>query len=109
MRVTGISPLDEGRILAIQGLVAHLFGLQLAELSISRRERAFSRPRQIAMYLAKLETDASLADIGSLFGGKHHSTVIHATERIEALRQADSATDLAIDMIRRNLKSVSSS
>ncbi len=81
-----VSPVDEGKILAIQGFVAGAFGLRTEELSTSRRERAFTIPRQIAMYLAKQETHASLATIGSLFGGKHHTTVIHAIDRIEALR-----------------------
>jgi len=98
-------PVDEGKIMAIQGLVAHMFGLRTEELSTSRPQRAVTIPRQMAMYLARQETDASLAKIGSLFGGKHHTTVIYAVEKIEALRHADAATNLAIDIIRMNLRS----
>jgi chromosomal replication initiator protein len=98
-------PHDVGKIAVIQGLVAHAFGLRIEELLASHRERAVTIPRQIAMYLAKRETDAPLTVIGSHFGGKHHTTVIHAIDRIEALRASDAATDLTIQIIRRDLAS----
>ncbi len=98
-----ISPQDEGRVLAIQGLVAHVFGLRTEEMSSGRQERAVTLPRQIAMYLAKHETHISLANIGRLFGGKHHTTVLHALDRVEALRREDAATYRLIESVRRNL------
>jgi chromosomal replication initiator protein len=98
-------PHDLGKIAAIQGLVARAFGLRTEELIAGQRERAVAFPRQIAMYLAKHETGAPLAVIGSHFGGKHHTTVIHAIDRIEALRHSDAATNLAIEIIRNRLAS----
>jgi chromosomal replication initiator protein len=55
------------------------------------------------MYLAKHETHISLANIGRLFGGKHHTTVLHALDRVEALRREDAATYRLIESVRRNL------
>ena len=60
-------------------------------------------PRQLAMYLAKQLTDASLAEIGSHFGGKHHSTVMYAIAKIDHLRRTDRAVNLAINMLLRTL------
>jgi chromosomal replication initiator protein len=107
MKATGGPPLGvaASKVTAIQVLVARMFSLQPEELSTSRRVRSVTIPRQIAMYLAKRETDASLAEIGNLFGGKHHSTVLHAVLRIEELRHTDSATDLAITILQKNLNS----
>src|SRR3546814_12506043 len=61
-----------------------------------RRARAVVRPRQIAMYLAKKMTPRSLTEIGRIFGGRDHSTVIHAVRTIEALRAHDSEIDADI-------------
>ena len=60
-------------------------------------------PRQIAMYLAKQLTDASLGEIGNHFGGKHHTTVMHSIAKIDYLRRTDPAVDLAINMLIRIL------
>ena len=96
---------DDSKILVIQGLVAQMFGLQAEELSRDRRKRAVTMPPQIAMYLAKQETGASLAEIGMLFGGRHHSTVTHAIHRVETMRHADAATNRLIESVQVNLKS----
>src|SRR3546814_1796174 len=62
----------------------------------ARRARVVARPRQIAMYLAKRLTTRSLPEIGRKFGGRDHSTVIHAVRRIEELRDSDRDVDGAV-------------
>jgi hypothetical protein len=63
-------------------------------------------PRQIAMYLAKQLTDASLPEIGSHFGDKHHTTVMHAIAKIEEQRCADTALDTVISKLLKILKTL---
>lgn len=60
------------------------------------RRRAFVLPRQIAMYIARQLTGASLQEIGREFGGRHHTTVLHSIGRIEEMRRSDEALDCAI-------------
>jgi chromosomal replication initiator protein len=74
---------------AIQKAVAEQFGLRLAEIKAKNNSRAIVYPRQIAMYLAKHMTEASLPEIGRQFGGKHHTTVLHSIEKIEQVRKGD--------------------
>jgi len=74
---------------AIQKSVAEQFGLRVQEIKAKNNSRAIVYPRQIAMYLAKHLTDASLPEIGRQFGGKHHTTVLHSIEKIEEVRKAD--------------------
>ena len=68
---------------SIQKAVAEQFGLRLAEIKAKNNSRAIVYPRQIAMYLAKHLTEASLPEIGRQFGGKHHTTVLHSVDKIE--------------------------
>ena len=63
--------------------------LKLVELKSRNNSKSVAMPRQIAMYLCKSLTHASLPEIGRSFGGKHHSTVIHSIRKIEALRKRD--------------------
>jgi len=74
----------------IQRKTAEHYGLRLADMLSARRAREVARPRQVAMYLAKKLTPRSLPEIGRRFGGKDHTTVMHAVKRIEELRAADS-------------------
>lgn len=74
---------------AIIRAVAVKFDLQPAQLKQKSNRREIARPRQVAMYLAKELTKASLPEIGRAFGGKHHTTVLHSIHRIEDLRQKD--------------------
>src|SRR5579862_740386 len=74
---------------SIQKMVAEQFGLRLVEIKAKDNSRAIVYPRQIAMYLAKQMTEASLPEIGRQFGGKHHTTVLHSVEKIEELRKND--------------------
>ncbi len=73
----------------IQKFVADYYQLKLADLKSRNNSKSIAMPRQIAMYLCKGLTSASLPEIGRSFGGKHHSTVIHSIRKIEDLRQRD--------------------
>jgi chromosomal replication initiator protein len=81
----------------IQKFVADHYNVKLAELKAKNNAKAVVVPRQIAMYLTKALTDASLPEIGKEFGGKHHSTVIHSITKIDALRKKDPAFDRLIN------------
>ncbi len=74
----------------IQRKVAEYYTLKMSDLLSARRAREVARPRQVAMYLAKKLTPRSLPEIGRRFGGRDHTTVMHAVKRIEELRAADS-------------------
>jgi chromosomal replication initiator protein len=89
----------------IQKQVAEHFNIRLADMSSPRRARAVARPRQVAMYLAKHLTSRSLPEIGRRFGGRDHTTVMHAIRKIEELSAADSGLSEDIRLIRRTLES----
>jgi chromosomal replication initiator protein len=82
----------------IQKKVADYFNIKVADMHSARRSVAVARPRQVAMYLAKQLTTKSLPEIGRKFGGKDHTTVMHAVKRIGELAQQDS--DLADSLVR---------
>lgn len=88
----------------IQKLVSQHFELKPLDLVSARRARAVARPRQIAMYLAKRLTTRSLPEIGRKFGGRDHSTVIHAVRRVEQLRDSDREVDNAVRVLLRELE-----
>jgi chromosomal replication initiator protein len=73
----------------IQKFVSDYYQLKVVDLKSRNNSKSIAMPRQIAMYLCKNLTNASLPEIGRSFGGKHHSTVIHSIKKIEALRQND--------------------
>jgi chromosomal replication initiator protein len=73
----------------IQKFVADYYNLKLVELKSRNNSKSVAMPRQIAMYLCKSLTHASLPEIGRSFGGKHHSTVIHSIRKVEDLRKRD--------------------
>jgi chromosomal replication initiator protein len=73
----------------IQKFVADYYHLKLVELKSRNNSKSVAMPRQIAMYLCKMLTRASLPEIGRSFGGKHHSTVIHSIRKVEERRKAD--------------------
>ena len=79
----------------IQKTVAEYFKIRVADLLSKRRNRSIARPRQIAMALAKELTTHSLPEIGDGFGGRDHTTVLHACRRIKSLR--DTETRVAED------------
>ena len=76
----------------IQKTVAEYYKIRLAEMLSKRRSRSIARPRQVAMALARELTNHSLPEIGDAFGGRDHTTVIHACERIRNLRESDRRT-----------------
>ena len=88
----------------IQKRVAEFYNLRSADMLSPRRARQVARPRQIAMYFAKRLTTRSLPDIGRRFGGRDHTTVIHAVKRIEELRSTDSALDDELIRLQRMLE-----
>ncbi|TNE61515.1 MAG: chromosomal replication initiator protein DnaA [Alphaproteobacteria bacterium] len=88
----------------IQRAVADYFNLRLSEMLSERRARNIARPRQIAMYLAKQMTSRSLPEIGRRFGGRDHTTVMHAVRKIEDLRRDDSQLDDDLTRLTRLLE-----
>ena len=88
----------------IQRAVSAHFDLKPLDLVSARRARVVARPRQIAMYLAKRLTTRSLPEIGRKFGGRDHSTVIHAVRRVEELRDSDREIDGAVRLLMRQLE-----
>jgi len=88
----------------IQRRVAEHFNIRLSEMTSERRARAVARPRQIAMYLAKQLTTRSLPEIGRKFGGRDHTTVMHAVRKIEELMLSDRALAEDVELLRRMLQ-----
>ncbi len=88
----------------IQRKVAESYNVRLADLLSPRRSQAVARPRQVAMYLSKLLTSKSLPEIGRKFGGRDHTTVMHAVKRIEELREVDAELDEEVEVLRRLLE-----
>ena len=80
----------------IQKFVADYYNLKMADLKSRNNSKSVAMPRQIAMYLCKSLTNASLPEIGRSFGGKHHSTVIHSIRKVEDLRKKDSVFNTLI-------------
>ncbi|MGD9616068.1 MAG: chromosomal replication initiator protein DnaA [Alphaproteobacteria bacterium] len=89
----------------IQRKVAQHFNIKLAEMTSTRRARVVARPRQVAMYLAKQLTPRSLPEIGRKFGGRDHTTVMHAVKKIEELIASDSSLAEDVELLRRMLQS----
>lgn len=88
----------------IQRTVCQFYRVDRSEMSSKRRARAVVRPRQVAMYLAKVLTPRSYPEIGRKFGGRDHSTVIHAVRLIEDLRQRDADMDGDVRSLLRQLE-----
>ena len=91
---------EEEKIITIeqvQRTVCDFYGLTLSDLKAKNRTSAVAFPRQVAMYLARHLTRASLADVGRAFGGRDHTTVLHGVDKIHALMQGDAKLRKAID------------
>jgi len=88
----------------IQKRVANHYNIKISEMSSVRRARTVVRPRQIAMYLSKILTPKSLADIGSKFGKKDHTTVIHAVKKVEQLMAEDADVREEVNLLTRMLQ-----
>ncbi|WP_120717309.1 chromosomal replication initiator protein DnaA [Tsuneonella amylolytica] len=89
----------------IQRTVCQFYRIDRSEMASKRRARAVVRPRQVAMYLSKVLTPRSYPEIGRKFGGRDHSTVIHAVRLIEDLRQRDADMDGDVRSLLRQLES----
>ncbi len=89
----------------IQNKVSNYYNLKIEDMTSSRRIRSFARPRQIAMYLSKKLTTRSLPEIGRKFGGRDHTTVIHAVKKIEQLKTENSKFDEDINLITQIITS----
>jgi chromosomal replication initiator protein len=87
----------------IQKLVATHFNVSRADILSSRRTATVVRPRQIAMYLAKVLTLRSLPEIGRRFGGRDHTTVLHAVRKIEGLANLDNQLSEELELLKRML------
>ena len=82
---------------SIQKFVADYHQLKIVDLKSRNNSKSVAKPRQVAMYLCKALTHASLPEIGRSFGGKHHSTVIHSIKKIEQLRKSDGDFNKLLD------------
>lgn len=89
---------------AIQKAVADYFDIRVADMKSTRRPKSIAYPRQIAMYLSRDLTKLSLPEIGEAFGGRDHSTVIHACRLIESKLSSDFSLKKAINTIKQRLK-----
>ncbi len=87
----------------IQKRVSEHYGIKSAEMSSARRSRIVARPRQVAMYLAKQLTSRSLPEIGRKFGGRDHTTVMHAIKKIEELSISDNVLQKDVDLLLKVL------
>ncbi len=83
----------------IQKRVGEHFGLRAQDLKVRSNSKEIAFPRQVAMFLVKQLTSASLPEIGRQFGGKHHTTVLHSINKIEALRQSDKNLNKTINRL----------
>jgi chromosomal replication initiator protein len=88
----------------VQKAVADHYSLKLSELKSKNNSKSVALPRQIAMYLCKALTSASLPEIGRSFGGKHHSTVIHSIRKIENIRQTNGDFNTLINTLMESFR-----
>ena len=88
----------------IQKRVAEHYNIKLVEMSSARRSRTVARPRQVAMYLSKQLTSRSLPEIGRKFGGRDHTTVMHAVKKVDELREIDQNFAEDVELLRRMLQ-----
>jgi chromosomal replication initiator protein len=88
----------------IQKFVSDYYQLKLADLKSRNNSKSIAMPRQVAMYLCKNLTHASLPEIGRSFGGKHHSTVIHSIRKVEALRKQDTQFNTLLNSFLESLR-----
>jgi chromosomal replication initiator protein len=89
----------------IQKRVAEHYNIRVSDMHSARRSRSVARPRQVAMYLAKQLTSRSLPEIGRKFGGRDHTTVIHAVRKVEELSTQDASFAEDLELLRRMLRS----
>ena len=84
--------------------VTHRFSVRLADLQSHKRHKSISFPRQVCMYLARQLTRHSLEEVGGYFGGRDHTTVLHANRTVQALRQEDSQVNALLEQLSKELQ-----
>lgn len=89
----------------IQRKVAEHYHIKVSDMHSAKRVRTIVRPRQVAMYLSKLLTEASLPEIGRKFGGRDHATVMHAVKKVKELMQAERSMGEDVDLLQKMLQS----
>ena len=87
----------------IQNVTSNFFSISLSDMLSPRRSRYLVRPRQTAIYLAKMLTSKSLPEIGRSFSNRDHTTVIHSVKTIERLRKEDSELNINIDSLKNKI------
>lgn len=99
------APVSGSRLMVthIQALVAAYYKIPVREMTSDRRAREVARPRQVAMYLAYEATPKSLPDIGKRFGGRDHTTVIHAIRQVQKLMLEDAEIEADVKALRERL------
>ncbi len=98
---------QDERALTIEGIqkfVADYYQMKIGELKSRNNSKSVALPRQVAMYLCKSLTSASLPEIGKSFGGKHHSTVIHSIRKVEDLRRTDAVFNNQVNTLMQSLQ-----
>jgi len=98
-------PKGEPTLQAIINAVTEFFGVRLTDLQSKGRQRSIALPRQVCMFLARRCTRHSLEEIGGFFGGRDHTTVMHAVETVEVKRKADSEFDLVLRSLEDRVRS----
>jgi len=98
---------DRHKLISIENIqknVASFFNISVSDLKSSKKLKIYSFPRQIAMYICRIMTNSSFPEIGEKFGGKDHSTVIHAFRQIEKRANEDREVKNIIDTIKNQLQ-----
>ena len=98
------TPRPEVTITAIIDAVVDYYGVKLTDLQSKRRQKSIAHPRQVCMYLIRTMTRYSLEEIGGYFGGRDHTTVMHAVRAVTERRQSDTTVERALVSIERRLK-----
>jgi chromosomal replication initiator protein len=88
----------------ILGIVTKHFGVQLSQLHSKRKLKSITLPRQVAMHLARKLTNLSLEEIGGFMGGRDHTTVMHADEKIKNLRKQDRNISATLRKLEATIK-----
>lgn len=101
--MSGTAPYPTPTIAAIQETTAEVFGVCVTDMKAERRSVSLARPRQVAMYLSRQLTTRSLPEIGRHFGGRDHTTVMHALKRIDDLAARDPDLAEKIAKVRRRV------
>ena len=96
-------PLKASQTEVIQKAVAEYFGARVQNFKLTTRRPVIAVPRQVAMYLIRRHTGMGFKEIGTCFGGKDHTTVLHAYQKIEACLETDSVIRIAIETIQGRL------